>query len=330
MKKVVAAFTVLVLVSGVSFPVEASIFGNLKQKVTDKVKGRQNDDVSRKLNETASTLTSLGSNLKSSGTSQEKYVDSQYLLAEEDLSFLSAYSVFAKISGDFFSKLGSTTKKLRTEYSSLLGAQNKSNQANMEENISSQANIESKIESTTASIQKILETLISDGFSAHHTTVHCLAIMLLKIMQKHPLPEANRTAVQNQIKAIYQKYSPFLSLLSEDIANNMNEIKEKIGLEQENFESLMEPLVQTITIIYHTINILRRYVNVSHDDKLLEEITETLDKSPYYKPVENDDNDDATLYDEDYDSEYDTYADSAYYNYNDDATLYGEDEEADY
>lgn len=314
MKKVVAVFTVFILVLGTSFSVEASIFGKLKQKVADKVKGRKNDDVSNKLNEIASTLTQLGSNLKSSGTSQEKYVNSQYLLAEEDLSFLDAYSVFAKISGDFFSNFGSKIEKLRTEYASLLGAQNRSSQVDTESDNSNQSTNELKVESKTANIQKILKTLISNGFNAMHTNLQCSAVILLKIMKNHPLPEANKAAVQKQIKALHQKYGPFLSLLSDDLVDNMKIIKEKNGLKIKNFESLMQPLVQTITIIYCTINILPRYVSETHDDRLLEEIEKVINMSPYYKSARNEEDADASYYSDDdrgYDAD-DEWDDSGY------------------
>ena len=339
MKKVIATFTIFVLVSGISFSVEAAIFSRFKQKVADKIKGRQNDDVSNKLSEIATKLTSLGTSLTSSGASQKEYIDSQYLLEEEDLSFLDAYSDFAQISGDFFANFGSKIKKLRMEYAALLGAQNRSNQVSTETEAanSNQSSTELKINSKTANIQNILATLTSDGFNANHTTLQCLAIILLKIMQKHPLPEANRPALQEQIAAIHQKYGPFLSLLSEDIVNNINGIKAKIGSQKEN----MEPFVKTITIVYHTINILRRYVNVSHDDKLIEEINRVLNQSPYYNPVKNGGNNasyinkasDAwpTVDDDDYDDDATLYGGDEYdrdynNNYDDSATLYDEDE----
>ncbi len=203
MKKTIISFILCFMLAQVNFSAEALRNLNLRQKIGDLVKGRKSNEGTKSLDRVISSIKGLGSSLISSGRSQFEYITSKYLNSSSDLTFLTAYSVFAKSSGEFFSLLEPLLTKIRTEYATSLGAQNRINNATNAQTIQKQEN---KDELSKNNIQRCLDILTGNEFNVLKANLQSSGIILLTVMQKEVgMQAANEQMIKNQVAALIKK-----------------------------------------------------------------------------------------------------------------------------
>lgn len=265
MKKVVTAFSLLLLISGFNFSVEAGIFSKVtsfvkekKNRTVDLIKGRKNDDDSKSIEKIANSLKGISAAFASSGNKQFSYVLSNFTKSENDLSFLIAYSFFAKNSELLFHLLEAILSKLRTEYASLLGAQNRSENNNSERK---QEKIDNDLELRKSNVNRCLEVLGSNGISALCSNLECSEIVLLKIIQTYPTAsQANIKNLSSQVANINNKYILALENISSDLQANIEAIQGTAET-QVHINSKMKTLINNISMVHNTLKLINRYLS---------------------------------------------------------------------
>ena len=265
MKKVVTAFSLLLLISSFNFSVEAGIFSKVKSFVKEKknrtvdfIKGRKNDDDSKSIEKIANSLKGISAAFASSGNKQFSYVQSNFTKSEDDLSFLIAYSFFAKNSELLFHLLEAILSKLRTEYASLLGAQNRSENNNSERK---QEKIDNDLELRKGNVNRCLEVLGSNGISALCSNLECSEIVLLKIIQTYPTAsKANIKNLSSQVTNINNKYILALEHISSDLQANIEAIQGTAET-QVHINSKMKTLINNISMVHNTLKLINRYLS---------------------------------------------------------------------
>lgn len=293
MKKVIAALTLFFMIAEINFPVEARL--NLIQKVGDLVKGRKSNEDTRSLDQMISTIKGLGSSFASSGSAQFKYVNSKFLNTTSDLTFLMAYSSFAKNSELFFTLLESLLAQIRKEYTTSLGAQNRMESTTSELTRQKQGD---KDELSKNNMQRCLEVLISNGFQALQANLQCSSIILLKVMQKgEGISDANLRTVQNQIDALSKKFSiDKISYIQNNLADNLSSAS-NVSQFSEDISSRIESITKSISLVSDVLGIANRYVhgeNFSGENRQaqIDEILGTTDYSSGAQDADSDENDD--------------------------------------
>ena len=253
MKKIVAALILSFLATGISFPVEAGI----KSKITDLIKRRKNDSDSSSIEKISSSLKGLSSSFSSSGSNQFSYISKNFLNSDEDLSFLMAYGYFAKNGEMFFSLLESLLSKLRTEYASLLGAQNRLEKASSER---SQTKLDNSIDKYKTSVNRCIEILGSKGIAALAASLQCSTIILLKVAQDEvSASPANKAALKKQIESFIQKYSSTFENISNDLSANISAIQEasESGLD---ISSQVDVIVSNVSLLHNALKALNKHL----------------------------------------------------------------------
>ena len=280
MKKAVAVLTLFCMVAGVNFTVEARL--NLLQKVGDLVKGRKSNEDTRSLDQVIGNIKGLGSNFGSSGSTQFKYVCSKFLTTDADLSFLIAYSSFARSSELFFSLLEILLSKIRIEYTTSLGAQNRLENTNSDRTRLKQEN---KDVASRNNMQRCLEVLTSNGFQALQANLQSSAIVLLKLIQgTGGIPNANLQTIQKQVSALCKKCSAErFSYIYGNLPSNLSSAAE-ISEFPEEINSKAESLINNISLVKNALDVLNRYVNGEDfsDGNRQSQIEDILSKTDYY------------------------------------------------
>ena len=280
MKKAVAVLTLFCMIAGVNFSVEAAL--NLRQKIGDVVKGRKSNEDTRGIDKVISNIKGLGSNFGSSGSAQFKYVSDKFLITDSDLSFLMAYSSFARNSEIFFSLFESVLSKIRTGYTTSLGAQNSLEKTNSEKKARKQ---ESKDEASRINMQRCLEVLTSNGFQAIQANLQCSSIILLTVLQKtNVISVANQKTVQKQIAALCKKCSSEkFNYIYETLPGSLSSAADVAGF-SEDISEKTESLIRSISLIKNVLDILNRYVNGENfsNGNRQAQIREILRSTDYY------------------------------------------------
>ena len=265
MKKVIATLTLCFMIAGINTEIEAlrKISKGVKgitQKVGDLAMGRKTDTGTQSLDYVVNSIRGLGSNFGSSGNAQFKYVNSKYLTTTSDLTFLVAYSSFAKSAGDFLSLLETLLSKIRTGYATSLGVENRINKITNDQRRQKQMN---KDELSRNNIQRCLEILTGNEFNVLQANLQCSSIILLKAMQNESnVPQANRETVKRQIETLTGKCSwsdkIILDKLLEglDSASIVSEFRINSGI----VKLKAEWLVRQISLIKKVLGILSNYV----------------------------------------------------------------------
>lgn len=284
MKKVVAAFTLFCMISGVNFPVEARL--NLLQKIGDLAKGRKSNEDTRSIDNILNNIKGLGSNFGSSGNAQFKYVSDKLLTTDYNLSFLMAYSSFAKSSELFFSLLESLLSKIRTGYTTSLGAQNRLEKTNNEQKRMEQ---ESKDEASRSNIQRCLKVLTSDGFQALQANLQSSSIILLTVIQKGDvISAANQKTLKKQIDALCKKCSSEkFAYVYENLPGGLSAAAD-VSEFSEDISSKTESLVKNISLVKTVLDISNRYVNGEDfsSENRQAQIEEILKSTDYYSETQ--------------------------------------------
>ena len=313
MKKVVAALTLFFMIAEVNFTVEARL--NLLQKIGDIAKGRKSNEDTKSLDKIIGNIKGLGSNFGSSGSAQSKYVNDKFLNTTSDLSFLMAYSSFAKSCETFFSLFESILNKIRTGYTTSLGAQNRLNKTSNEQKRQKQ---EDKDEASKKNIRRCLEVLTSNGVQALQANLQSSSIILLTIIQKGDvISEANQKTLQKQIDALCKKCSSEkFAYIYENLPSNLSSASEASEF-SEDISSKTESLIRSISLVKTVLDLANRYVNgedFSSENKQAQ-IEEILKSTVYYSETqesdaeendegtngEDEEDDSRTVYEEEYD-----------------------------
>ncbi len=314
MKKVVAAFSLFFMVAEINFPVEARL--NLLQKIGDTVKGRKSDDTTKSIDDILNAIKGLGSSFGSSGGAQIKYVNNKFLTTDSDLTFLITYSSFAKNVEIFFSLLETLLTRIRTEYTTLLGARNRSQKTKNEQ---TRQNQDDKVELSQSNMQRCMEILMSNGFQALQTNLQSSSVVLLRVLQESDkVPDANQQTVIKQIDALNKKCSlEKFTYISKNLSSNLSSVTE-ISEFSEDIDSKTETLIKNISLVRNVLGILNRYVtgtdfSTDNEKTEIDEILSTIDcysgsDSDRYKEVDkkfsgSDEDDDELFDDEDYSDE---------------------------
>lgn len=280
MKKAVAVLTLFCMIAGVNFSIEAAL--NLRQKIGDLVKGRKSNEDTRSIDQIISNIKGLGSNFGSSGSTQFKYVNDKFMTTDADLSFLMAYSSFARNSELFFSLFESILSKIRTEYTTSLGAQNRLNKTSNEQKRMKQ---ESKDEASRNNMQRCLEVLTSNGFQAIQANLQCSSIILLTVLQKaNVISGANQKTVQKQIDALCRKCSSEkFAYIYETLPGNLSSAADVSDF-SEDINEKAKSLVKSISLVKNVLDILNRYANGENfsNGNRQAQIREILNSTNYY------------------------------------------------
>lgn len=278
MKKVIVAFVLLFLATEISFPVEAG----LKSRITDFVKRRKNDDDSKSVEKIASALKGIGSNFASSGSNQFRYVSGKFLNTEDDLSFLIAYSSFARNCEMFFSLLEILLSKIRTEYASLLGDKNRLEKASKENAIKK---LEASISKYKSNINRCLEIIDSEGIDAINANLQCSSIILLKIIQsEEEVSAANQATIKKQIETFIDKYSAAFESISSDLSLNISTIQSASDFEID-VSPKIDTIVNNVNLVHNVLKTLNRYISGREISE--QEIDSYLSDSKYYRQTSN-------------------------------------------
>ena len=231
MKKVVVALTLCFMIAEVNFQAEAlegiksigrgigrgaksiaqgvgqgvksigrGVGGKVSRGVGDWAKGRKTDDGTKNLDVVTNNIRGIGGDLISSGTKHYSYVRKNSLNTASDLSFLVAYSSFAENAGKFLSYFETMLTGIRTEYATLLGAQNRADNTNNEQRRQKQEN---RVNLSQNNMQMYIDRLMNNEFEILKANLHSSSIILLSVMQQlDSVPDANLQAIQNQINTL--------------------------------------------------------------------------------------------------------------------------------
>ncbi len=276
MKRVVAILALLFFAAEVNFPVEAAV----KNRVLDLIKKRKNNSQSSSIENIADSMKGLGSSFASSGSSQFKYVSGKFLNTEDDLSFLIAYSGFARSCEMFFSLIEITLSKIRTEYAALLGAQNRLNNAS---STRATKKAQQTVDQYKEKVRKCLELLNSDGFSALNANLQCNSIILLKIIQnEEESPEANKATIKNQIDAFIDKYSTAFESVDSELLDNIAKVQEEAN-SNIYIKPQIEAIINNVALVHNILKSLKKHVTGRTVSE--QEINSHLSNTKYYTPT---------------------------------------------
>lgn len=285
MKKVITAFTLCFMIAGINSEVEAlrsigrGISRGVKsvgRKVGDLAKGRKTNDVTKSIDAAVNSIRGMGNDFKSSGGTQFSYVMKNYLNTASDLDFLAAYSAFVEQSGKFLSWLETLVARIRTEYATSIGAQNRASNTEDEQRILKH---QQKDELGRENMRRSLEVLMGNVFPVLKAQIQSLAIILLTVMrEREEVPEANLREVQRQINDLNKSFrwneNEFANYLKQGLSFASEELE--IPVDSGAVEYRADLIVKQISLIKDILVQLNSYVQ-NGDKSGIEKILQKMD-----------------------------------------------------
>lgn len=266
MKKFKVGLLLMFLISELSFQTYsmASLgtrFKSAMHKVGDTLRGRKNNADTTVLDQTAIEIKTLANAFNSASSSSAKYVTTKFLTEDYDHTFLVSYGQFTESAGKLLSLLAAVIEKIKAEYATLLGAQNRAERSSRESTI---AKNEAKIETNKANMIKCLNLLIGNGIFALIADVKCDAIILLKtILSLEEVSRANVDATKKQLSNLYTRMNRLQSSIQADpsLQSLLTSCAELAEMEVDlSFDEAISELINTIILIYKVVDFANQHI----------------------------------------------------------------------